>query len=436
MSPGSKWGPAPTRFDPLLNNKPAVGIGIFQAPGSNALQVSDEVRATMKEIKTTMPEGVDYSVVYDPTRFVRESISEVVKTLFEATLLVVIVVVVFLQTWRASIIPLVAVPISIVGTFAVLLMFGFSINTLSLFGLVLAIGIVVDDAIVVVENVERNIEEGLAPLDAAHKAMDEVSGPIIAIALVLCAVFVPIAFISGLTGQFYRQFALTIAFSTLISAFNSLTLSPGAGSHPAPAPRRAARPAHPHHRPARWAGSSAPSIRSSSGAPRSTAAASRGRHHPRTRGAGRVCSAPVRLHRRDVPHRAVGLRADAGQAVPRRLRAVARRGDARPDRLGDPVHVDAIGLKQEGVQDAVAFPGLSINGFVNASNAGIVFFPLTPFEDRTRKDLSGLALAGALNGQFSQIQGAFVAVFPPPPVQRHRHAGRVQGGNRGPRRPR
>src|SRR5205814_2504452 len=151
--------------------------------------------------------------------FVRQSIKAVVETLLEAVALVVLVVILFLQTWRASVIPLVAVPVSIIGTFAVLLAAGFSINTLSLFGLVLAIGIVVDDAIVVVENVERHIEEGLSPLEASHRAMEEVSGPIIAIALVLCAVFIPVAFISGLTGQFYRQFALTIAFSTLISAF-------------------------------------------------------------------------------------------------------------------------------------------------------------------------------------------------------------------------
>src|SRR5215211_836103 len=210
----------------LLNNQQAVGIGIFQAPGSNALQLSSTVRSTMEELKKNFPQGVDYRIVYDPTTNVRDGIHEVVKTLFEAIMLVVFVVVLFLQTWRASIIPLVAVPISIVGTFAILLAFGFSINTLSLFGLVLAIGIVVDDAIVVVENVERNIEAGLSPRDASYKAMDEVSGPIIAIGLVLCAVFVPVAFLSGLTGEFYRQFALTIAFSTVISAVNSLTLSP------------------------------------------------------------------------------------------------------------------------------------------------------------------------------------------------------------------
>src|SRR5207247_5054416 len=181
---------------------------------------------SMEELKKNFPQGVQYRIVYDPTINVRDGIREVVKTLFEAILLVVLVVVLFLQTWRASIIPLVAVPISIVGTFAVLLALGFSINPLTLFGLVLAIGIVVDDAIVVVENVERNIENGLAPHAATIKAMQEVSGPIIAIALVLCAVFVPLAFVPGLSGQFYRQFAVTIALSTVISAFNSLTLSP------------------------------------------------------------------------------------------------------------------------------------------------------------------------------------------------------------------
>src|SRR5213075_2324806 len=210
----------------LLNNKPAVAIPVFAAPNSNAIQISDNVRATMADIKRAMPEGVDYKIVYDPTQFVRASIKAVVKTLLEAILLVVLVVILFLQTWRASIIPLLAVPVSVIGTFAVMHLFGFSINALSLFGLVLAIGIVVDDAIVVVENVERNIEAGLSPRDATYRAMREVSGPIIAIALVLVAVFVPLAFITGLTGQFYRQFALTIAISTVISAINSLTLSP------------------------------------------------------------------------------------------------------------------------------------------------------------------------------------------------------------------
>ena len=210
----------------LLDNKSAVAIPIFQAPGSNAIAISDNVRAVMAELKKNMPEGVDYQIVYDPTQFVRASIEAVVHTLLEAVALVVLVVILFLQTWRASIIPLLAVPVSIIGTFAVMYVFGFSINALTLFGLVLAIGIVVDDAIVVVENVERNIEDGLSPREATYRAMREVSGPIIAIALVLVAVFVPLAFISGLTGQFYKQFALTIAISTVISAINSLTLSP------------------------------------------------------------------------------------------------------------------------------------------------------------------------------------------------------------------
>ena len=203
-----------------------MAIGVFAAPGSNAIRISDNVRATMADIKKAMPEGVDYEIVYDPTQFVRASIKAVVRTLLEATALVVLVVILFLQTWRASIIPLVAVPVSIVGTFSLLYLFGFSINALSLFGLVLAIGIVVDDAIVVVENVERNISEGLSPREATYQAMKEVTNPIIAIALVLVAVFVPLAFISGLSGQFYKQFAMTIAISTVISAINSLTLSP------------------------------------------------------------------------------------------------------------------------------------------------------------------------------------------------------------------
>ena len=209
------------------NNKDTnATVGVFLSPGANALAVANSVYAKMDELSTRFPPSVAYDATWDPTVFVRDSIRAVQNTLLEAISLVVIVVILFLQTWRASIIPLIAVPVSIVGTFAVLYVLGFSINTLTLFGLVLAIGIVVDDAIVVVENVERNIEEGLTPLAAAHQAMREVSGPIIAIALVLCAVFVPMAFLTGVTGQFYKQFAVAIAVSTVISAINSLTLSP------------------------------------------------------------------------------------------------------------------------------------------------------------------------------------------------------------------
>ena len=209
-----------------LDGKPSVALSIFQLPGSNALQTAEGVYAKMKELSQRFPDGLDYSIVYDTTPFIKESIFEVFKTLRDAIILVAIVVLVFLQSWRAAIIPLVAVPVAVVGTFAAMAALGFSLNNLSLFGLVLAIGIVVDDAIVVVENVERWLAEGLNPRDAARKAMDEVTGPVVAVALVLCSVFVPCAFISGITGEFFRQFAITISVSTAISAINSLTLSP------------------------------------------------------------------------------------------------------------------------------------------------------------------------------------------------------------------
>jgi len=209
-----------------LDGRPSVALSIFQLPGSNALSTAEGVYAKMKELKARFPDGLDYEIVYDTTPFIRESVNEVFATLRDAVILVALVVLIFLQNWRAAIIPLIAVPVAIVGTFAVMAAFGFSLNNLSLFGLVLAIGIVVDDAIVVVENVERWLDEGAEPREAARKAMDEVTGPVIAVALVLIAVFIPCMFLGGITGQFFRQFAVTIAVSTLISAFNSLTLSP------------------------------------------------------------------------------------------------------------------------------------------------------------------------------------------------------------------
>ncbi len=209
-----------------LDGKPSVALNVFQLPGFNALDTASQVTPKMKELKGRFPDGLDYQIVYDTTPFVRESVNEVFYTLRDAVILVSLVMLVFLQSWRAAIIPLIAVPVAIVGTFAVMAAFGFSLNNLSLFGLVLAIGIVVDDAIVVVENIERWLDQGLAPRDAARKAMDEVTGPVIAVGLVLFAVFIPAAFLGGISGQFFRQFAVTIAVSTVISAFNSLTLSP------------------------------------------------------------------------------------------------------------------------------------------------------------------------------------------------------------------
>src|SRR5580765_2418442 len=209
-----------------LDQKPSVALSVYQLPGSNALEVARRVRERMKQLKDRFPPGIDYKIVYDTTPFINESITEVFETLFDAVVLVALVVLVFLQNWRSTLIPLIAVPVAVIGTFAVMAAIGFSLNNLTLFGLVLAIGIVVDDAIVVVEAVEHHIEAGMTPRQAAHRAMEQVSGPVVAVALVLSAVFVPCAFISGITGQFFRQFALTIAVSTVISAFNSLTLSP------------------------------------------------------------------------------------------------------------------------------------------------------------------------------------------------------------------
>ncbi|MDG9666593.1 efflux RND transporter permease subunit [Hahella sp. CR1] len=398
----------------LLNNKPAAALPIFQRPGSNAIEISDNVRATMAELKKSFPEGVDYSIVYDPTVFVKGSIKAVVQTLLEAILLVVIVVVLFLQTWRASIIPLVAVPVSLVGTFAVMYLFGFSLNALSLFGLVLAIGIVVDDAIVVVENVERNIELGMTPVDATKQAMKEVTGPIIATSLVLSAVFIPTAFISGLTGQFYKQFALTIAISTIISTINSLTLSPALS----------AVLLKPHGAKkdllsrmidgllGRWLF-----------APFNKLFAKASNAY--TWGVKRIIRGGLVIL--VVYGGLIGLTYHQFQTTPvgfvpqqdkQYLVSFAQLPDAASlDRTEDVIReMSAIALKHPGVESAVAFPGLSVNGFVNAPNSGIVFVTLKPFEERKDPSLSAGAIAGQLNGEYSAIKEAFVAIFPPPPV--------------------
>ncbi|MBP0438295.1 efflux RND transporter permease subunit [Tianweitania sediminis] len=397
----------------LLDGKPAVAMPVLQAPGSNSIEIADSVRATMNELQQAMPEGVKYEIVYDTTEFVRSSIDKVIDTLLEAVALVVIVVIVFLQTWRASIIPLLAVPVSIIGTFAVMYMFGFSVNALTLFGLVLAIGIVVDDAIVVVENVERNIENGHAPREATYRAMKEVSGPIIAIALVLVAVFVPLAFISGLSGQFYRQFALTIAISTVISAINSLTLSPALAAlllkdHHAPKDRltRAMDFAF------GWFFRGFNLV---------FGAASNG--YGRTVGGLLSRKSLVML----IYLALVSLTYSMFNAVPggfvpnqdkQYLVGFAQLPDgATLDRTEAVIkQMSDIALKQPGVKHAIAFPGLNINGFTNGSNAGVVFAVLDDFENRKSPELSGDGIAMALNGQFAAIDDAFIAIFSPPPV--------------------
>jgi multidrug efflux pump len=397
----------------LLNNKKAVGMGVFQLPGSNALAVSQAVRARMAELKQKMPEGVDYAIAYDPTVFVDKSIDAVIHTLIEAILLVVLVVVIFLQTWRASIIPLAAVPVSLVGTFAVMHALGFSINNLSLFGLVLAIGIVVDDAIVVVENVERNIRNGLKPVKATRQAMKEVTGPIIATALVLCAVFIPTAFISGLSGQFYKQFAVTIAISTVISAINSLTLSPALsalllkGHHDKKDLITKAMDLllgwffRPFNRFFEWSSNVYVGI---------------------VKRTIRLSIIALMIYGGLVWATMKGFQIVPEGFVPAQDKAYLigfaqlpegsslDRTDAVMRRMSE------IAMKQPGVKDAIAFPGLSIHGFSASPNSGIVFVGLDDFEKRKTPDLNSAAIAGALNGQFMGIQDAFVLVLPPPPV--------------------
>jgi len=399
----------------MLDGQPALAMPIFQRPGSNAIALSDNVRKTMAELSKSFPEGVEYDIVYDPTIFVRDSIDAVITTLLEAIVLVVIVVIVFLQTWRASIIPLIAVPISLIGTFAVMQWLGVSINTLSLFGLVLAIGIVVDDAIVVVENVERNIEKGLTPLEATRVAMSEVTGPIIAIALVLGAVFIPTAFISGLSGEFYKQFALTITISTFISAFNSLTLSPALA---------------------------ALLLKSHDSKPDKltvllNAIFGKWLFKPFNRifdkGAKGYQKLVQKLIRMSMLVGVVYLALVGGtitlfDQVPggfipaqdkQYLVAIAQLPDAASlDRTQEVVEqMEKIALQVPGVAHTVAFPGLSVNGFTNSPNSAIVFTPLDAFEDRQDPSKSAMAIAAQLNQKFAAIDAAFVAVFPPPPIQ-------------------
>ncbi|MEZ7209109.1 multidrug efflux RND transporter permease subunit OqxB [Pantoea ananatis] len=393
-----------------LNNKDAVGIGIFQAPGANAIDLSNAVRAKMDELATRFPNDVKWAAPYDPTVFVRDSIKAVVQTLLEAVFLVVLVVILFLQTWRASIIPLLAVPVSVVGTFSVLYLLGFSLNTLSLFGLVLAIGIVVDDAIVVVENVERNIEMGLSPKAAAHQAMREVSGPIIAIALVLCAVFVPMAFLSGVTGQFYKQFATTIAISTVISAINSLTLSPALAAmllkdHQAPKdmPTRLIdrlfgwifRPFN------RFFQRSAHGYESMVGKTLRRRGAVFGVYLVLLAGAGWMFHAVPGgfIPTQDKLYLIGGVKMPEGSSLARTDEVIRQMSE--------------IGLQTEGVAYAVAFPGLNALQFTNTPNSGTVFFGLKPFSERKQ---TAAQINAEINAKISRIQQGFGFSIMPPPI--------------------
>jgi hydrophobe/amphiphile efflux-1 (HAE1) family protein len=396
-----------------LDERSAVALLIFQRPGSNALATAERLIATMKQLSTDFPPGLRYDIVYNPTEFIAESVKEVMKTIYEAVALVVIVVILFLQTWRASVIPIVAIPVSLIGTFAVLAAFGFSLNNLSLFGLVLAIGIVVDDAIVVVENVERNLRLGLSPKEAAFRTMDEVGGALVAIALVLSAVFIPAAFIPGISGQFFRQFAITIAASTIISCLVSLTLSPAL----------CALLFKPHDE-----------------------------HPPK----GSVLTRPVRAFFNGFNFVFDKLSLGYGGLTRRLLRAAvvmllvylgllgltgwqfgrAPTGFIPAQDQGylitviqmppgsslartDAVVRRAAQIIREtpGVAHSVSFAGFDGATFTNASNAGAIFSPMAPFHERAEKGLSAPHLLAEFGKRLSVIQDAFIITIAPPPVR-------------------
>ena len=397
-----------------LSGQPAAALVIWQLPGSNAIETSDAVRAKLAELKRNFPPGVDYRVIYDTTLFARESIRAVVHTLFEAVLLVVIVVIVFLQNWRASIIPLLAVPVSLIGTFAIMKAFGFSLNNLSLFGLVLAIGIVVDDAIVVVENVERNIALGLSPIEATKKAMNEVSGPVVAVALVLCAVFVPTAFVSGITGQFYRQFALTIAVSTVISAFNSLTLSPALS----------AVLLKPHHAKKDWFARATDVALGwffrlfNKGFAATTGGYTRAVGGTLRRGgiallvyAGLLAltwfgfkTVPTGfIPTQDQGYLIVFAQLPDGASLERSQKIITRAGE--------------IARTVPGVNGTVEFPGFNLLVGGNLPNSGTMFISLEAFENRKAPQKSAEAIIRQLYARYGELRDARILVLSPPPVR-------------------
>jgi len=401
-----------------LNVEPAVALAVFQRPGSNALSTSDTIRATMEELSKRFPPGLTYTIIYDPTQFIRQSVDEVQKTIAEAILLVVLVVILFLQSWRAAVIPLVAIPISLIGTFFFMAIFGFTLNNLSLFGLVLAVGIVVDDAIVVVENVERNIAAGLSPREAAIKSMNEVGAALIAIALVLCAVFVPSGFITGISGQFYRQFALTIAGATIISLLVSLTLSPALCA-------LLLRP-HRQRSPRFWEYPLQVVFRGFNRGYDFIAA-----------GYGWLAGRVVRLSlvMLVVYGGIVVFGLDEFRRTPLGFIPALDRGYliaviqlppgaslARTDEVNR--RAAEIARQVPGVAGAVNVVGFSGATFTNAPNSGAIFVVLEPFAQRAhdpRKSAS--AVLGELYSRFASIQEALIFVVPPPPVQGIGNAG-------------
>jgi hydrophobe/amphiphile efflux-1 (HAE1) family protein len=405
-----------------LDRDPAIGLGIFQRPGSNALEAAQAVQAKMDELAKDFPPGLKYTIIYNPTQFIQQSVDAVRETILEAIVLVVLVVILFLQTWRAAVIPLVAIPVSLVGTFFVMEVFGFTLNNLSLFGLVLAIGIVVDDAIVVVENVERNIAAGLSPRDAARRSMDEVGGALVAIALVLTAVFVPSAFITGISGQFYRQFALTIAGATVISLIVSLTLSPAMCA-------LLLKPHAPHERVSWWARPIRFLFRLFN---RGFDGVATG-YHWLARGIVRISAIMLVAYAgilafglNEFRHTPMGFipNQDVGYLIGV-VQLPPAASLARTDEVNRKV-VD-LALETPGVAHAVNVVGFSGATFTNAPNAGAVFIVLEPFEERGRDpSRSAPAIQAELSKRFSAIQEGLVLVVAPPPVRGIGTAGGVR----------
>jgi hydrophobe/amphiphile efflux-1 (HAE1) family protein len=402
-----------------LNKDESVAIAVFQRPGSNALATGDAVRKTVAELSKNFPPGLEYRIIYDPTQFIRQSVEAVIETIFEAVLLVVLVIILFLQTWRAAVIPIVAIPVSLIGTFFLMNLFGFTLNNLSLFGLVLAIGIVVDDAIVVVENVERNIERGLTPREAAIRSMDEVGGALVAIALVLCAVFVPAAFITGISGQFYRQFALTIAGATVISLLVSLTLSPAMCAlllKPHKSREEESwweKPIHGFFRIFNagfgWVSQ---------------------RYGVLTRRTVRLALLMLGLYAVIIGFGLNEFRKAPQGFIPQQDRgflivAVQLPPGASLERTDKVIKRAAeMALETPGISDVINIVGFSGATFTNAPNAGAIFVILDPFEKRAKNPgQSAAALQGALFGKYAAIQEAFVIVVQPPPVQGIGNAG-------------
>jgi multidrug efflux pump len=404
-----------------LDGKPAVALAIFQLPGSNAVKTAHEVRALMQVLSRSFPAGLKYTIVYDPTQFIEQSVEAVIHTLFEAVALVLIVVLVFLQTWRATIIPLLAVPVSLIGTFAVMAVFGFSLNNLSLFGLVLAIGIVVDDAIVVVEAVEHNIEIGMEPKEATQKAMDQVGGAVVAIAVVLSAVFIPTAFITGITGQFYRQFALTIAVSTVISAFNSLTLSPALAGMLLK-PREAKRDLLTRLFDLLFGWFFRLFNKGF--------AASVNGYIWAVRRLLRFAAIALLVYVGFLVLTFFGFKAVPSGFIPTQdqgyLIVFAQLPDGASLQRAEEVRkqISDIALGVPGIAHTVEFAGFSALDGTNRNNAVTTFLPLAPFEERIKDPrLNGFAITAAVRQKFAGIQDARVLVFPPPPVRGIGNAG-------------